>query len=381
VVEDGAISMDQVDERGPYVRIVEEPPALNRVCSLWRCAFMSNGWRLEFCAAYIVPPCKGVADAALGTMVKGSSVPIASIPSEFFEPLFSYSYDEYPMGVAFVSDGQQQSVIRTSIRAVAFGSMTEREDNVRFLAHNLARATDHRSPTGLFVILTGSRMSVSRVVLWKFPADEILHAEMTSRGLHITVVSDAFSRKSMYFKAAAFEGPRTRTSFWKGRVEDLQARYTAREASAFWVNSFLQAQSVLSAPHGTRLLTNALREALDEADSSNERELVMSAAVIIKSRAGQSTTITGLAHELLPTSVYAKLSAELGDALLRTPFNLDPEVLQRTLRFRSLSLDNGCLIRGPLETFKQVVEVEPIDEGRVRVLVEGAVESERVTNR
>ena len=154
-------------------------------------------WNLEFCAGYIVRPSKGQELDAIENSIVGYQIDIANIPTDFFLSEFSSPPDKYPINVAFVpEDGQQENEIRTLIRNIAFERAVGKEDESRALAVRLAGATDRRSRSGLFVILSGKKNNNHRVLLWKFPADESLRMQ-TEGTVGIELIKDVFSRRSI----------------------------------------------------------------------------------------------------------------------------------------------------------------------------------------
>jgi len=102
-----------------------------------------------------------------------------------------------------------------------------------------------------------------RVLLWKFPSEENLQANISAHGLTIKLLQDAFSRKSHYFKAAMFEGTPATTSFWTGKVEDKQAKQSVKEVADFWVTGFLNARPVLTEVRGSRILKGCSNEGME----------------------------------------------------------------------------------------------------------------------
>ncbi len=98
-----------------------------------------ESWNLLFCAGYIVHPCKDLETEEVERLVRGSQTDVDAIPSAFFLTLFSRRANEYPIEVAFVSEGQaQRNEVRTLVRSIAFDEPQKREDASRKLALRLA---------------------------------------------------------------------------------------------------------------------------------------------------------------------------------------------------------------------------------------------------
>lgn len=341
-------------------------------------------WKLQFAAGYLVPPCIGLDESEVTTSVVGSPINLTALPRDFFRPLFTNEASRAPNHVVFVpEEGKQKNTVRDLVRRLAFGSDQERSHAAQALALRLAKVTSHRSPDGLFFTLVGALGSQSRVVIWKFPADQSIQARLISTRLVIKIVDDAFSRKSTYFKAAMFEGPNTSTSFWGGRVEDRQAGTRIREIADFWVYGFLACRPALTDVHGTRLLANALRETIKQSEDEEIQDALISLIAVLKAQPGRQLTLAGFAEEFLPESSRDGFLLLTGtDEVWQTPFNLDVDTLGQLIRIRSLTLDNKFVVRGPIDEFDDAVSVESRPaENKVRVSLEGRITSQAVLKR
>jgi hypothetical protein len=200
-------------------------------------------WALSFCAAYIVPPCKGLEREQVMSLVKGSSVPTDADLNDFLHEMFEESAGKCVVDIAFVADDEEQeNPVRTIVRSIALGDTEARMAGAHELACRLASATTHRSRQGLLMVLVGEEGAERRLLLGKFPADESIQASLSDQRINLRLLKDAFSRKSSYFKVAVFDGNPARTSFWRGTVEDRQAKQRLPEAARFWISDFLCVQ-------------------------------------------------------------------------------------------------------------------------------------------
>ena len=341
-------------------------------------------WKLSFAAGYLVPPSLGMDPHEISTQLRGSTINITSLPDAFFCPLFEDAPAKAQNLVIFVSDtGKQSNPVREIVRTLAFQSSGSRPAAARELAVRLASVTSRRSPHGLFLVLVGAKGSSSRVVLWKFPADESIQARLVDSRLLISIVDDAFSRRSTYFKAAVFEDIQTNTCFWEGRVEDRQAGGRVREVADFWVYDFLQCRPALTSVHGTRLLANALRETIRRAEDETIRDALISLIPVLKAQAGLQLTLQGFAEQFVPPpSRQDFLSLAGGEDVWNTPFQLDTETLADQIRVRSLTVNDQFTLRCPIDTFDDVVSIEPTPtKDIVRVSLRGRVTSQALLKR
>jgi len=339
---------------------------------------------LSFCAGYIIPPCKGLEQRVIQNIIKGSSIGIETIPKDFFIPLFAKQPDKYPIDIVFKPEGGvQQNSVRSLIRKIVFEDPDEKQSVTRELAILLAKASDKRSPTGLFIIMTGSIGDLSRILLWKFPADETLQAIVSSIGISIQLLQDAFSRKSTYFKAAMFEGSPAEDSFWKGKIEDKQAKHRIKEVSEFWILNFLNAAPALTDARGTKILSKGFRETIKKIDSVEKKSGLIDAVNVIKSQSGNNISIRECANRYMAEDVrdiFIKCAG--GKAIADAIFKIDRDVLSKELKIKSVTLDNLFTVRGPLEEFDNVVTIATTsEEGVVEVCLKGTITSELIQNR
>ncbi len=344
----------------------------------------NDHWNLVFCAGFIVEPSKGVEQEEVKGLLKGSPINVNTIPRDFFLPLFSKSADDYPIEVAFVSEGEvQQNEVRGLIRSVTFGGTHQKEDAVKQLAVRLALVTDQRSHAGLFIVLAGKKDDIHRVLLWKFPADETLQAAMVEGGITIKLIEDAFSRRSTYFKAAMFEGPVAVRSFWKGKVEDNQAKHGVKEAAEFWIVDFLATRPSFTDAHGTRVVSKAIRKVINRTKDVETKENLIAAARVIKTQSDHNVSVNDLATRYLPPETRDDFVEAAGGAdIAEEIFRLDPETMEKELKFKSITVDGKFLVRGPLDEFDEVVRVGQADEqGIVQVSLRGRITSESIKTR
>lgn len=341
-------------------------------------------WELFFGAAFIVEPSKGLEPNQASANLRGSSVEVASLPRDFFLSLFEESINRYPIEVVFSPQGPgQANAVRDIIRSVVLPGSRGREDAARKLALRLAACTDQRSPTGLLVLLAGRRRDTSRLVIWKFPADQALQASMVGGVVKIRLIEGAFSRESTYFKAAVFEGPEADTSFWDGKVEDKQAKQRVEGAAEFWTTEFLTARPTLTDAHGTRVVAKALKYVLKKAANAETMEEIAAAARVLATQHARNHSIADVADNYLPETTRQDFVSEAGGPDVADQiFRIEPEILRREFKLKSMTLDGKFTIKGPLEEFDRAVKVSPSrEEGLVTVSLKGKITGESVSMR
>lgn len=341
-------------------------------------------WTLEFCAGYFVPACSHLSSEEVSDHIQGSIIDVSTIPTSFFLPLFTTHAENAPVGVEFSpEDGQQMNQVRSLIRYIAFGSDQEKTDSSRQLAIRLASVTTKRSPDGLFVVLAGSSQDLVRVLQWKFPADETLRATIADSRLTIELIEDAFSRQNSYFKAAFFEGTEAMTSFWRGKVEDRQAKSRVTEVAEYWVLDFLTARPDMVPSRGSKILARALRLTIRDAPTIELREAGFAAALTAKGQAGRMITLQVFSYDYLPEALRESFLDHVGiPEILDSPFAIDAEALDSELKIKYIVLDEVYSVRGPLDTFDDFVTVSiPDNDGQVDVSLRGRLTKHAIVKR
>ncbi len=71
-------------------------------------------WILFFGAGFIVKPSKGLGTKEVEKELKGSRVEVDSLPKDFFASLFNKPATNYPIEIAFVSEGESVHDTHTS---------------------------------------------------------------------------------------------------------------------------------------------------------------------------------------------------------------------------------------------------------------------------
>lgn len=351
-------------------------------------AAMSAGrdaWTYTFWAGYLVPPCRGLSLEDASRIIRGSPISVNDIPNGFFAPLFCDADVRCPIGVAFLSDeGRPSNSVRDLVRLIALGDLESRESAARELAGRLACATSERSPEGLFVIMAGTRIDGEhRVLMWKFPADETLQATMSATRMTISLLDDAFSKSTSYFKAAMFEGRGAQSHFWRGRVEDRQAKQRVPEVAKFWVMDFLECRPEMTDAHGTRLVAKALAKELSTAESLGAIEALMGAALVLRSLGGQPMSVGEFARRYLPEALqdsFVKTAG--GPGIADQLFAVDLQIVDELLRFKSVVLDGAFIVKGPASLFDDRVSIQSTDHPEeVELSMRGVITAKRLERR
>lgn len=343
-----------------------------------------TSWKLMFCAGYRVPPCKGLEQSELQNKVEGSSIDVKLLPKyliNFFE-----STKKCPIDIVFASEeGKQQNQVRNLVRSLCFDNLDTKSKTSKELAYRLANMSDDRSGIGLLIILVGQANRNTRIFIWRFPCRRTIQAEMSKERMTIKLLENAFSGEetSIKFKAAVFEGSPSNTSFWKGKVGDNQAKQRVAEASEYWIIKFLQAVPEFTDVRGTKVLAKALRKIINQTEPVEVKEALVSAAEVIKSQSDKNTSIKEFADNYLPEDIRPTfIGMAGGSAIADNIFKVDGDVLNKEFKFKSIILDDLFTVRGPLDTFDEVVKVKSTNvKDVVEVSLQGTITSQKIQAR
>lgn len=201
--------------------------------------------------------------------------------------------------------------------------------------------------------------------------------------MSIRLLEDAFSRQSSYFKSAFFQGNQSDSSFWRGKVEDRQAKSRVTEVAEYWAVDFLLSIPALTPARGTKILSRAIRKILRKTVDVQLKDVIISAALIIKRMSGRRITFRDFAHNYFPNELHEPFF-ELIDIpeILDNVFELDQRTLNEELRIKSIAINNEVIVRGLLDTFDNLVEVSDPDlNGVVEVLIRGPITSQTIIKR
>lgn len=317
----------------------------------------TDAWEIDFCAGYIVPPCRNQEIRYARNEVKGSSISLKSdVIAKFLRDQFIKSETDCDIEVVFnsVNGNLNQNLTRQLVMRLNADNGDERDVASKELAVKLALALDNRSfriaPSCLFIVMQGHNDDIQRICIYTLPADETLQATFSSDGLNMSVVKGAFSRRSELFKAAMYEGRRHSSAFSIGFVQDSQAKQRTQQAANFWISDFLQSRATLTDERGSMLIGKHLREVISDKRFDDERESLIHVAVSIKSHSGEQTTLSTFADTYLPSIVRAEFLAAL-ESVANIPFKIDKEALDKELAYRTIVLSTGLSITGPLDRF------------------------------
>ncbi|MFA5837482.1 MAG: hypothetical protein WC837_11065 [Bellilinea sp.] len=270
--------------------------------------------------------------------------------------------------------------VRDAIMQYAFAGDEPANRAATGIALRLAAVMDFRSKPNLFVLTALREQDKRFVILWMFPRDVAFKLTTNNGGANLEVLKDIFSQTSLFRKAAKFEGRNLRTDFLSGHIIDFQSSSDSLSIAEFWMVRFLQCKFALAGEAGSRLLADALRDAIDVAETMAEKEQLFAAIVSLRNSPRSRWSLAEIADAHLQGTIReAFLSAIPNRTSMVSTFDLNREVLDTTLKFRIFSLDTGVFVSSPFSEVGRSVSLEGDDERRLEC--RGTVMDQKVRTR
>lgn len=230
------------------------------------------------------------------------------------------------------------------------------------LANRLSLAMDDRSQSCLLVLTATRESEQSRFVAWAFPKDDPMSFGVQGKTASIEIIQNAFSRSSTFRKAVMFVGNhRTDASgtidlpadqFWQGYVLDRQSRL-----AQYWLEDFLDCQSLLNGAQGTRLLADLLKDTHATVERQEDQEQITSALLALRASQRKSWTLNRFAKEYLAGAARQYFLQKSPPAAQAIPFQLDKQVLQDRVGWRVFQLPEDVTVVAPVAAVGQTVQL------------------------
>jgi hypothetical protein len=236
--------------------------------------------------------------------------------------------------------------------------------------------TRGKSGLGLLFIMTGiTGPDRKKVVISRFPAEEGVLADTTSKTLAVSFVERVFMKNAHSYKAVVYEDQSLDTGFWVGSAVDRQFTSALDPLADYWIRRFLSSEFKTTSKAGTKRLAVAMKRALVGVKASQSKEMIVSSAVLSKSLAGQMTSVRGFIEKygLDQESADAIVAALPDPALAEDKFIFDLEEFKINVPLRSVELDNGGILTAPSEQFDKCFSREPLASSKVKFTTVGKI--------
>lgn len=230
------------------------------------------------------------------------------------------------------------------------------------LANRLSLAMDDRSQSCLLLLTAMTEPTLLRFVAWAFPKDDPLTFGVQGKHASIEMIHNAFSRSSTLRKAVMFAGKYhadptggiqlPADQFWQGHVLDRQSRQ-----AQYWLEDFLDCQSLLNGPQGTRLLADLLKDTYAASERQEDQEQITNALLAVRASQRQTWTLSRFAREYLAGAMRQYFLQKAPAAAAGVPFELDKRVLQDRVGWRVFQLPEDVTVLAPASAVGQTVQL------------------------
>lgn len=332
---------------------------------------------IESLHCYLVHPSKGEEEQP---EIRGASVPLRGKLFQMLNRMYEEAETECDIEIVFRPslDGSQANPCRDLLLDYLRDPSMEPGTAI---AGRLQRVTTHRSGLGLLFLAAGQVEPSHRLLLARFPADQGIIAHEREHRIDVEFLERVFMKSAKAYKSAVYSTRSVDAGFWDGRAADRQIN-AAREISLYWIHEFLDSELRTTAAAGTKRLAVALREAIRQAPDASVRGELLSAAQLVRGKAGQTISPQSMAEDfsLSPSTVEQLMGSMPRPELFEERFRFDREEFERHVTYRLVELDNGAILMAASTSFDSVFEQVPLapEKGLVRYATEGRVVDEQL---
>ncbi len=301
---------------------------------------------------------------------------------KYFIKIFDESLSNCKIEIIFKSNDSQENEFRKLLLELLNKTTeNEKKEIADKLSTRLAKITDNRNGTGLFVIIEGKKAESTRIILNRFREDEVVYSNVNGSELTVQLLKQAFSKKSRYYKLAVFEDNLTDRSFWKGFAIDKQKTTgSAKEISDYWIKDFLICEPSVNSIQGTKSLSKIIKSVLSSSDKIEEKELIISGILALKNRDNQYTSIESFCDTYLNEELKQRIMYELNDNYtFQSTFEIDSDTYIKELGNKITALESGVIVTAPTFLYDQYVDEEDLGEGITQLTVKGRVKDKKLS--
>lgn len=300
--------------------------------------------------------------------IHGVEVPHQGQLFEMLTRLESGALSECNTEIIFTpdDDGQQQNPCRDLCLAYL---KRQSLSNGLALASRLQVVTTGSSGMGLFFVIAAKDQHGLRLLLSRFPVETGVMAEERGKTLDVKFVEKVFMKNARTYKCVLYRCSTLEAGFWDGVAIDRQVGEEYGSAN-YWIKGFLSSELRNTPAAATERLAKAIEKAIrDESTAEDDRHDMLSAARLIRSRDGKTTTAAKILKELgiSEKGVEVVKSKYKRPELFNSTFKFDLAEFTQVLPYRSVSLDNGGMMIADADKFERVFPSEPIPGDRTRV--------------
>lgn len=347
---------------------------------------MSESFSLDRVYAYTVKPQKTVEDADREEPDGGVIAiddKLQALLNDAFKRLNSRELSSVVFE-GFTGGAERVHPVRDELLTIAFGTTTAPRAAAARLAGRLSIVSDERSRSSLFVVVVQRGVGeVRRVTLFAFPREDVIQLRSNRKGAGeeqvLQAVENAFGAGSQLRKVARASGVNTKTQFLEADIFDYQHAKGApdRSAAEFWVKNFLLAKYRIDSQTGTKILSAALRRAL-QASPPEQRDAVFGTMHKLGSGQTLQTSLQLIAETDIPPDLQEAFLHGVPAQVATAKFDISVSTIKEGLGRRVIITNDGIVVTAPTELNGTSLEVVTEKNGARRVSMNSSVKEEHV---
>jgi hypothetical protein len=331
--------------------------------------------KIEKINSYLVNPEKGIEEQS---EIRGTEVTMKGNLYKMISEIFFEAPNECKYDIVFQhsEDGRQQNDCKNLI--VEYTKNGEYISGLE-IANHLQKQTTKRSGMGLLFLILGSDGKKKRIVISRFPADNGILAEESRSSLNVKFVERIFMKNAKAYKSAIYEGSSPDMDFWKGKAIDKQIN-SDLTISDYWIKDFLKSDFATTGERGTKRLAAALRDAINNVNTSIEvKEELTAALKLAKGMNGQVVSASSFLSRLgVSQESINVVQSSMKSSLFDEQFKIIFEEMDKLIAFKTIELDNGAFLSAQAIAFEDVFRKEKAENNKLKFSTKGFIITERV---
>lgn len=252
----------------------------------------------------------------------------------------------------------------------------------RRLANRLEGVTTLRSGLGLLFLMAGAEGQSQKIVISRFAANSAISAEEGEDELTVEFLERVFVKNAGAYKAAVYRGSSLQSGFWKGRAIDRQINHPEIQLSRYWIEEFLDSDSLTTSAFASRRLAIALRDAGRKSNNVTIKTEIASAVTLATGLNGQRLSIRDFETRMAisPATREAIAREVRNERAIDERFRFDADEFSRHVAYRTVELDSGGMLTAETSNFDKAFKHSTVDAVKqiVRYSAEGKVVDDKL---
>lgn len=299
--------------------------------------------------------------------------------TDYLFKIFDSAMTDAKVEILFNSDNKQFNAIRNEIL-----SITQKDKNpqktvhAERLARRLHEETDGRNGNGLFAIIEGQKAKTTRIVLIRFKGAEGLANH--GKKMNIDYIPEVFTKKSNHYKLAVYEDIVSPKSFWKGYSVDKQITANQiKTVSFFWVESFLDSKTALTAAQGTMQFSKIFKNILSKTLNLDEQEALITGIQNLRKKKNVQISVSEFCNTYLPKELGERVRQETdNDDFFNSVFLVDDDIYKKEFGRTVLSMEGGITAFVPTFQYEKHVTETIEKDGSKNIHIQGKLSAKKI---